>query len=113
MLHSVLHLRQKNVERASETFSAAATEAESLLDSSVRNYKAIDSKGFALCGLAICEENRDHLKKARQAFLQARKINSDKGYVKRVLRLFDRLSEMDRGGVLNDVRKTLLEAKHQ
>ena len=58
------------------------------------NYQTLDSEGLSLCGLALCKKDNHFLEEARQAYAEARKINSDEGYVKRLLRLLDKLAEV-------------------
>ena len=52
-------------------------------------------KGLALCGLALCEDER-HLPAAEEAFAAARKITRAKGVVASVLNLFDALAVADK-----------------
>ena len=81
----------------------AATLADELLMQSAQNYAALDSKGLAACGLALCGEAA-RLSDAISAYRAARAINKDAGVVKRVLRLFDALAMVDTEGILKDVR---------
>ena len=69
-----------------------------------QNVSALDNKGLALCGLALCEDER-HLTVAEEAFGAARKITRAKGVVARVLNLFDALAVADKAGLLARVRK--------
>jgi tetratricopeptide (TPR) repeat protein len=103
-LLGVIALRQGDRAAAQEAFEGAVAEAEALLIHSKQNYGALDSKGLALCGLALCEENSDHISAAIDAYRAARAMNKDAGIVRYVLRLFDELVRADSGGILAEVR---------
>ena len=83
-------------------------QAEQLLAHTAQNYAALDSKGLALSGLALCE-GPQHVAGAVAAYRAARIINKDAGIVKRVLRLFDELAKADAAGVLKEVRAAATE----
>ncbi len=102
-LLGVIALRQADRPAAQEAFAAAKQQAEQLLSHSAQNYAALDSKGLALSGLALCE-GQQHVASAIAAYRAARAINKDAGIVKRVLRLFDELAKADANGVLAEVR---------
>lgn len=102
-LLGAIALRQEDHPVAQEAFVAAVQQAEQLLAHSAQNYSALDSKGLALSGLALCE-GPQHVAAAIAAYLGARAINKDAGIVKRVLRLFDELAKADSSGVLAEVR---------
>jgi len=88
---------------ARAAFAGAVTRAEMLLACSAQNYRALDSKGLALCGLAVCGDV-GRAAEAAEAYRTARAINKDAGVVGRVLRLFDTLAGADAAGVLAEVR---------
>ena len=74
-----------------------------MLDYSGQNFRALDTKGIALCGLTLCHQiNRSE--DAIKAYKAARAINKDAGIVNRVLRLFDTLAVVDTEGILAGVR---------
>jgi hypothetical protein len=79
-------------------------QAESLLSNSDRDYDALENKGLALCGLALCEESSDRIPAALEAYRAARTINKDAGIVRRALRLFDTLTQADSPSLLAEVR---------
>ena len=117
VLLGVITLRQGDKPAAQEAFSAAAAQAESLLAQTPQFLSALDSKGLALCGLAVGSANEfaaparnQRIDEARAAFIAARAINKEAGIVGRVLRLFDALALMDTGGVLAGVRTTIAAA---
>ena len=99
----VIALRQQDQSAAKTAFTEAVASADDLLTQSAQNYAALDSKGLAMCGLALCGDVAQ-VNDAVAAYRAAREINKDLGYVKRVLRLFDALV-VDADGILGDVRK--------
>ena len=102
-LLGVIALRQGAGAAAQEAFAAAVAQADALLAHTPQYYAALDSKGLALCGLALCEA-RNLVSEASAAFHAARAINRDAGIVSRVLRLFEALAAVDTAGVLAGVR---------
>jgi len=102
-LLGVIALRQADRPAAQEAFVAAVQQAEQLLAHSAQNYAALDSKGLALSGLALCE-GPQHVAAAIAAYRAARAINKDAGIVGRVLRLFDELAKADSTRILKEVR---------
>ena len=80
--------------------------ADQLLAKTYDNYEALDSKGLALCGLALCNDE-SHISECFEAFRAARKIAPHAGVVKRVLRLFDELVKCDEEGILKGVREVI------
>jgi tetratricopeptide (TPR) repeat protein len=103
-LLGLIALRQRDLPAAREAFTETVVHAELLLKYEA-NFRALYSKGLALCGLALCDHPR-HTAAAVEAFKMARAINKDAGVVKRVVRLFDTLAEADAGGVLEGIRAT-------
>jgi tetratricopeptide (TPR) repeat protein len=106
-LSGLIHLRQGDVEPAHEAFTAAITEAETLLGYCEKNFRAHNSRGLSLCGLVLCEKNKEHIQAAQKAFQSAQKINKDPGYMKNLLRLFDQMAKEDKEGVLTEVREAI------
>lgn len=102
-LLGLIALRQEDVATAQVAFTEAVTQAETMLTHSAQNYNALDSKGLALCGLAVCGD-AGRVAEAAEAYRAARAINKDAGVVGRVLRLFDTLAEADAAGTLAGVR---------
>ena len=102
-LLGVIALRQTDRPAAREAFATAVQQAEQLLAHSAQNYAALDSKGLALSGLALCE-GPQHFAAAIAVYRAARAINKDAGIVGRVLRLFDELAKADAAGILKEVR---------
>jgi tetratricopeptide (TPR) repeat protein len=102
-LLGVIALRQNDLPAAKAAFMETVMQADDLLTKSAQNYAALDSKGLALCGLALCGDAA-RVNDAIAAYRAAREINKDAGIVKRVLRLFDALAVVDTEGLLRDVR---------
>jgi len=101
--------RKSDFARAAEAFTAAVQHAEQMLAHSAQNYDALDAKGLACSGLALCE-GAQHVTAAIAAFRAARAINKDAGIVKRVLRLLDELAKADEHGMLKEVRPVAASA---
>ena len=102
-LLGVIALRQGNQAAARQSFTVAMDHVETLLSAYAQNYEALDSKGLALCGLALTEDPK-RIAEAVAAYRAARAITKATGIVQRVLRLFDALAQADNHGVLAPVR---------
>jgi tetratricopeptide (TPR) repeat protein len=100
----VIRLRQGEPAAASKAFADGLAEADGLLEHCGQNFSALDTKGLALCGLALCEDE-GHLTPAGEAFGAARKITQAKGVVARVLSQFDALALADTDAILSPARK--------
>jgi tetratricopeptide (TPR) repeat protein len=96
-------LRQGHDERAGLAFTKAVAQADTLLEQTSDNYRALDSKALALCGLALLDDGA-WVSETIAVVQAARAISRDAGVVRRVLRLFDTLAAMDRTGILVPVR---------
>jgi tetratricopeptide (TPR) repeat protein len=107
-LSGLVHLRKGDFEPARKAFTAAITEAETLLGYCEQHFKALNAKGFSLCGLVLCEKNQQYIQKAVKAFEAAQKINKNPGYMKGLLRLFDEMAKEDKEGVLTAVREYIV-----
>lgn len=105
MTTGIIRLRQGEPEAAREAFASAVTEADRLLALCGQNFAALDTKGLALCGLALCDV-RGHLAAAEAAFAAARQITQAKGVVTALLNQFDALALADTSGILAPVRRT-------
>lgn len=103
-ISGVIALRRGEVKTAREAFVAAVAAAEMLLSRNDRNPPALDSRGLALCGLALCEGDPARLTAAGASYKSARTICGDAGIVARSLRLFDELARADAAGMLGNVR---------
>ncbi len=103
--------RQSDGTSAHEAFRAALVHADDQLAHNPQNHDALDAKGLALCGLALCEPNSGlrHLSDATTAYWAARAINRSVGLVRHALRLFDELAKTDPSGRLKNVRPAIEE----
>ncbi len=93
-LHGIIVLRQQDLDTAKQVFTNAIAKADALLSNTPKNYSALDAKGLALYGLALCEKDQNPaglVQEAKRAFQAARKITGAKGIVNRVKRLLDEL----------------------
>lgn len=104
-LAGVIALRTGDSDVAKEAFQAAVDQAEAHLSYSEQVYRALDTKGLAICGLALAREDKGLVSPAMDAYRKARDITADIGIVAGVLRLFDALQEADATGVLVAVRE--------
>lgn len=102
-LLGVVLLRQGEAERARLAFKDAVAQADALLEHTADNFRALDTKALALCGLALSDET-GQLPRATTAAQAARTVNRDAGVVRRVLQLFDALAAADQAGMLASVR---------
>jgi hypothetical protein len=118
-LHEIIALRQGEEVTARGAFVRAIGQADEILSKTAEYYSALDAKGLALCGSALCRSRlqRDNtpdiedpsrskrdLQDAIETFRKARKIAPHAGVVKSVLKLFDELVKCDQDGILKDVR---------
>jgi tetratricopeptide (TPR) repeat protein len=103
LLSGIVQLRQDQPAPAGREFHTAITQADEQLEQSNGDYRALDIKALALCGLALTTDPGKALE-AATVFRAARTITSADGIVKRTLALFDALAAADRDGVLVSVR---------
>ncbi len=87
---------------AQEMFKAAVQQIDAMIAYN-KSYLVLDSKGLAMCGLALCEDNK-YITAAIDAYKEARAITQEAGVTGRVQRLFDALAQADKAGLLNGVR---------
>ena len=101
----VIALRQGDRASALEGFEGAVAASDILLGHSDENYGALDAKGLALCGLALCEGKMHYIDEVIHAYTEARSITRAAGIVGRVLKLFDELARADTYRLLEGVRE--------
>jgi len=104
VLQGIVAIRQGDHKTAHQAFSNAIEESKKLLAHSEKNFKTLDTKALACCGLALSEKDKEHLKEAKNAYQSSREIIKTPGVVKRVLRSFDELAKADTEGMLKEVR---------
>ena len=97
-LLGLIALRQGDRSMGQEAFTAAVAQADVFLKDTAQDYDALDAKGLACCGLALCGK-RQYLPLAMDAYRAGRAINRDAGIVQRVLRLLEALAAADPAGV--------------
>ncbi|GAC1565650.1 MAG: hypothetical protein NVS3B14_04080 [Ktedonobacteraceae bacterium] len=106
-LLGVIALRQGDRAAAQEMFKGAMQQVDALQPYN-KSYRLLDSKGLALCGLALCEDY-ENITAAIDVYKEARRITRDAGVIKRVQRLFDALALADGAGLLSKVRAVALD----
>jgi tetratricopeptide (TPR) repeat protein len=102
VLLGIACLRLGDRDAAAEAFAAAAAQAEAVLQFAA-NYNALDSKGVALSGLALCGDP-SRVTAAAHAHHAARRINRDAGVVRRVVWLYEQMAPADADQKLDAVR---------
>ena len=60
-LHGIIALRQGERETAQEAFTKSIAQADEILAKTPDYYSALDAKGLALCGLALCARDDGRL----------------------------------------------------
>jgi tetratricopeptide (TPR) repeat protein len=105
-LFGIIALRNGENKAARSAFSNAISQTDDILTKTPEYFDALDTKGLALCGLAICDDMK-YIADAIESFQNARKIAPHAGIVKRNLRLFDELAKCDTEGILEDVRQAV------
>jgi tetratricopeptide (TPR) repeat protein len=104
-LCGIIALRQGERATAQEAFTRAIAQADEILAKTPDYYDALDAKGLAVCGLALCTDDGQltmddgKIAEAMETFRKARKIAPHAGVVKSVLRLFDELVKCDEEGI--------------
>jgi len=106
-LLGVIALLQGDKTYSKEAFESAILTSNLLLSHSNKNYNALDARGLALCGLALCEENTNYIPDAISAYNAARSITRGTGIVGRNMRLFDKLANADTNGLLVEVGRAV------
>ncbi len=112
-LQGIIALRQEEIETAKKAFTRSIAQANKILANTPDYKDALDTKGLASCGLAVCLERENKSQSAQAindaivSFQAARKVSCEAGVVKSVLQLFDALAESDNKGILKEVRKAI------
>lgn len=94
VLLGIACLRTGRQDAARDAFALAAAKAEAVLEFAA-SYNALDAKGVALAGLALCGD-LSHVAAAVEAHTAARRINRDAGVVRRVQWLYEQMTPVDR-----------------
>jgi tetratricopeptide (TPR) repeat protein len=96
-------LGQGKREQARGAFIKAVSQADALLVHTSDNYRVLDTKALALCGLVLLGEAHQ-LQEAISAARAARAANQDTGVIRRAIRLLDVLAVLDHTDMLVSVR---------
>ncbi len=100
----IVYLRQGDLDAARRAFHVVMAQADDALAAAPGNYRALDNKALALCGLAVVDQRPEFIDRAASAFAAARAITTAAGLVADVLRRLDTLAVADETGVLDLVR---------
>jgi tetratricopeptide (TPR) repeat protein len=103
LIDGIAALHQGDTRSAQRAFSDALSAANALIEEASDNLSALDTKGLALCGLALAENPR-RADEAAATFRAARAVSRAPGIVGRVLRTFDVLATADELGTLDRIR---------
>ena len=103
LLSGIIWLRQDQPAAAAGEFQEAITQAEQQLEQASGDYRALDTKALALCGLALTTDP-GNAAEAATVFRAARAITTADGIIRRTLALFDALAAADPGGILAPIR---------
>ena len=103
LLSGIIWLRQDQPAAALPELQAAIAQAGQQLEQANGDYRALNTKALALCGLALTTDP-GNAAKAATVFLAARAITNADGITNRTLALLDALAVADRGGVLTPIR---------
>ena len=103
VLLGVIALRQGDVPAAKEAFRGALRHTDELLTANPRNFDALDSKGLAAAGIAIC--GGGNAEASINAYAAAREISDDPGVVARAILLLDQIQPVDPGELPRNVRQ--------
>ena len=110
-VHSWLALllaRVRDRQGAQKAFQRAIRSTNQLLEREPKLFRALDAKGLASSGLAVLTGESRHLASARDAYAQARAVTRAPGVVRRVELLLSQLGQIDRDGILADVKRVAL-----
>jgi tetratricopeptide (TPR) repeat protein len=99
----VVLVREGATEPARVAFGEAFGQADALLAHTGDNYRALDTKALALCGLAVLGEGA-RVSEATSAMQAARAISRAAGVVGDAMRLLDALADADHDDLLGPVR---------
>jgi len=105
-LDGIALLRTGEVEEARNRFTATIEYADNLLQQTPDFYLALEAKGVAACGLAMCTEEKkyQYLELADECYRKAREIVGTTGIVRRALFFFDECAKADTRGILSSIR---------
>ncbi len=103
VIDGIAALHQGKTGAAQRAFGDALSVASALVEEASDNLRALDTKGLALCGLALVENPR-RADEAAAAFRAARAVSRAPGIVGRVLCTFDILATAAEPGILGRVR---------
>ncbi|HUU74914.1 MAG TPA: tetratricopeptide repeat protein, partial [Methanoregulaceae archaeon] len=107
--NGIILLRQKKYKEAVEQFSATIALADTLLKQTNQFYSALEVKGVAICGLALCKKTEEspNLSLAIECYRTARNIISAPGAINRALFFFEECAKSDEKSIILGVRNAV------
>lgn len=104
VLLGLIALKQGDQKAAREALQRAVQKADQALTLNDSNANALDCKGLALCGLALCGD-KGLIPHAASTYHAARAINRHPGVTKNAVRWLDTLAILDNTGLLEGARR--------
>jgi tetratricopeptide (TPR) repeat protein len=106
LLRGVALLGTDRAMDATQAFETAVTTADDLIVKAPGNIAALDARGLASCGLAVCSDPTQ-VAAAIDSFNRARATTAAAGVVAAAVRLFDVIASYDRDGVFAGLRDAI------
>ena len=100
-------LRHGKIDEAIKAFDKSIEWGDKLLGQTYQNYRVLNAKGLALCGLVVCRETNEYISRALEAFRAAYTVNKSVGTVQRVIRTLDELAKSDQKKRLTQMRSEI------
>jgi len=104
LLLGIILLKQGNKESACEAFTKSIDQINKLFNYNSKNYKILDIKWLALCGLCLCK-NYELKTIAIETYYIAKEIYRNSGIRNRTQKLFSEILLLDSDRILSDVQE--------
>jgi tetratricopeptide (TPR) repeat protein len=104
VLLGMIALKQGEKEVARAAFQRAIERADHAVALNNTNANALDCKGLAQCGLALCDDH-EQISLAVSTYRAARAINRHPGIIRNAVRWLDTLAILDSSALLEDARR--------
>ena len=103
LIQGIVFLRHGSRADATPRFAEAVSAADAVLQQTESDYRALNIRALALCGLVLTDD-LGHIDDAVRFFRAARAVTTAPGIVNRTLRLLDAIAAADSAGTLNSAR---------